>query len=95
MSIVLHTEMAMATFTPSLASATLFALSAYQLFRCQPPTIVPNAEIITENEEFNIGNLSLSSEPSLPPHPLLGMPTGRHICVVTPHLGFQESSSHV
>ncbi|GAB0199455.1 CUB and sushi domain-containing protein 3 [Grus japonensis] len=30
---------------------------AYQLFRCQPPTVVPNAEIITENEEFNIGDV--------------------------------------
>uniref|UniRef100_A0A803VYI3 CUB and Sushi multiple domains 2 n=1 Tax=Ficedula albicollis TaxID=59894 RepID=A0A803VYI3_FICAL len=33
------------------------ALPAFQLFRCQPPTIVPNAEIITENEEFNIGDI--------------------------------------
>uniref|UniRef100_A0A452HNN1 Uncharacterized protein n=1 Tax=Gopherus agassizii TaxID=38772 RepID=A0A452HNN1_9SAUR len=30
---------------------------AYQLFKCHPPTIVPNAEIITENEEFNIGDI--------------------------------------
>lgn len=38
------------------------AFPAFQLFRCQPPTIVPNAEIITENEEFNIGK-------TFPPHP--------------------------
>uniref|UniRef100_A0A8C9LA03 CUB and Sushi multiple domains 2 n=1 Tax=Pavo cristatus TaxID=9049 RepID=A0A8C9LA03_PAVCR len=37
------------------SSFTVF--SAYQLFRCQPPTMVPNAEIITENEEFNIGDI--------------------------------------
>ncbi|ETE68909.1 CUB and sushi domain-containing protein 2, partial [Ophiophagus hannah] len=30
---------------------------AYQLSKCQPPTMVPNAEIITENEDYNIGDI--------------------------------------
>lgn len=58
MAVVLSSEMAVAAFTPTLTPALfLCSLSAYQLFRCQPPTIVPNAEIITENEEFNIGRI--------------------------------------
>lgn len=39
--------------------STLF--SAYQLSRCQPPTMVPNAEIITENDDFNIGIAAMLS----------------------------------
>ncbi|KAJ7417297.1 hypothetical protein BTVI_33368 [Pitangus sulphuratus] len=41
------------------ANGGIFAIYfyAYQLFRCQPPTMVPNAEIVTENEEFNIGDI--------------------------------------
>uniref|UniRef100_A0A672UVJ0 CUB and Sushi multiple domains 2 n=1 Tax=Strigops habroptila TaxID=2489341 RepID=A0A672UVJ0_STRHB len=46
-------------FHSDAANGGIFAIYfyAYQLFRCQPPTIVPNAEIITENEEFNIGDV--------------------------------------
>uniref|UniRef100_A0A8B9RZV4 CUB and Sushi multiple domains 2 n=1 Tax=Accipiter nisus TaxID=211598 RepID=A0A8B9RZV4_9AVES len=46
-------------FHSDAANGGIFAIYfyAYQLFRCQPPTIVPNAEIITENEEFNIGDI--------------------------------------
>ncbi|XP_072466206.1 CUB and sushi domain-containing protein 2 isoform X1 [Notamacropus eugenii] len=35
----------------------VIAFSAYQLSKCPPPTILPNAEVITENEEFNIGDI--------------------------------------
>uniref|UniRef100_A0A6I8P0Q8 CUB and Sushi multiple domains 2 n=1 Tax=Ornithorhynchus anatinus TaxID=9258 RepID=A0A6I8P0Q8_ORNAN len=34
-----------------------FLFSAYQLSKCHPPTILPNAEVVTENEEFNIGDI--------------------------------------
>uniref|UniRef100_A0A8C9FBF7 CUB and Sushi multiple domains 2 n=1 Tax=Pavo cristatus TaxID=9049 RepID=A0A8C9FBF7_PAVCR len=46
-------------FHSDAANGGIFAIYfyAYQLFRCQPPTMVPNAEIITENEEFNIGDI--------------------------------------
>uniref|UniRef100_A0A8C0FU17 CUB and Sushi multiple domains 2 n=1 Tax=Bubo bubo TaxID=30461 RepID=A0A8C0FU17_BUBBB len=46
-------------FHSDAANGGIFAIYfyAYQLFRCQPPTIVPNAEIVTENEEFNIGDI--------------------------------------
>uniref|UniRef100_A0A5F8H623 CUB and Sushi multiple domains 2 n=1 Tax=Monodelphis domestica TaxID=13616 RepID=A0A5F8H623_MONDO len=35
----------------------VITFSAYQLSKCPPPTILPNAEVITENEEFNIGDI--------------------------------------
>ncbi|OWK58649.1 CUB and sushi domain-containing protein 1 [Lonchura striata] len=46
-------------FHSDAANGGIFAIYfyAFQLFRCQPPTMVPNAEIITENEEFNIGDI--------------------------------------
>ncbi|XP_067329772.1 CUB and sushi domain-containing protein 2 isoform X5 [Anolis sagrei] len=46
-------------FYSDAANGGLFAISfyAYQLSRCQPPTMVPNAEIITENEDYNIGDI--------------------------------------
>nr|XP_048681763.1 CUB and sushi domain-containing protein 2 isoform X3 [Caretta caretta] len=46
-------------FHSDAANGGIFAIYfyAYQLFKCRPPTIVPNAEIITENEEFNIGDI--------------------------------------
>lgn len=31
---------------------------AYQLRVCQPPTNIPNAEILTEDDEFEIGNMT-------------------------------------
>lgn len=33
----------------------LFICLAYQLRVCQPPPPVPNAEILTEDDEFEIG----------------------------------------
>ncbi|XP_037683717.1 CUB and sushi domain-containing protein 2 isoform X4 [Choloepus didactylus] len=33
------------------------AFAAYPLTKCPPPTILPNAEVVTENEEFNIGDI--------------------------------------
>ncbi|XP_053123530.1 CUB and sushi domain-containing protein 2 isoform X5 [Hemicordylus capensis] len=46
-------------FYSDAANGGMFAIYfyAYQLSRCQPPTMVPNAEIITENEDFNIGDI--------------------------------------
>ncbi|XP_072836267.2 CUB and sushi domain-containing protein 2 isoform X4 [Pogona vitticeps] len=46
-------------FYSNTANGGLFAISfyAYQLSRCHPPTMVPNAEIITENEDYNIGDI--------------------------------------
>ncbi|XP_062818489.1 CUB and sushi domain-containing protein 2 isoform X3 [Anolis carolinensis] len=46
-------------FYSDAANGGLFAISfyAYQLSRCQPPTMVPNAEVITENEDYNIGDI--------------------------------------
>ncbi|XP_019343511.2 CUB and sushi domain-containing protein 2 isoform X1 [Alligator mississippiensis] len=46
-------------FHSDAANGGIFAIYfyAYQLSRCHPPTIVPNAEIITANEEFNIGDI--------------------------------------
>lgn len=41
-------------------SASVF--SAYPLTKCPPPTILPNAEVVTENEEFNIGTPSQTSK---------------------------------
>ncbi|KAF5910370.1 hypothetical protein HPG69_014602, partial [Diceros bicornis minor] len=35
---------------------------SYPLTKCPPPTILPNAEVVTENEEFNIGTTSQSSK---------------------------------
>ena len=31
---------------------------AYPLTKCPPPTLIPNAEVVTENEEFNIGTIA-------------------------------------
>lgn len=36
----------------------LFIFVAYQLRVCQPPPPVPNAEILTEDDEFEIGKVS-------------------------------------
>uniref|UniRef100_A0A7M4DYW0 CUB and Sushi multiple domains 2 n=1 Tax=Crocodylus porosus TaxID=8502 RepID=A0A7M4DYW0_CROPO len=46
-------------FHSDAANGGIFAIYfyAYQLSRCHRPTIVPNAEIITANEEFNIGDI--------------------------------------
>ncbi|KAH0631151.1 hypothetical protein JD844_005313 [Phrynosoma platyrhinos] len=46
-------------FYSDAANGGLFAIYfyAYQLSRCQPPTMVPNAEVITENEDYNIGDI--------------------------------------
>uniref|UniRef100_A0A8C3UBV4 CUB and Sushi multiple domains 2 n=1 Tax=Catharus ustulatus TaxID=91951 RepID=A0A8C3UBV4_CATUS len=41
------------------ANGGIFAIAfrAFQLSRCQPPTVVPNAEILTESQEFHIGDI--------------------------------------
>ncbi|XP_061452290.1 CUB and sushi domain-containing protein 2 isoform X5 [Rhineura floridana] len=46
-------------FYSDAANGGLFAIYfyAYQLSRCQPPTVVPNAEIITGNEDYSIGDI--------------------------------------
>lgn len=36
---------------------TLSIFIAYQLRVCQPPPPVPNAEILTEDDEFEIGKV--------------------------------------
>ncbi|XP_034269262.1 CUB and sushi domain-containing protein 2 isoform X2 [Pantherophis guttatus] len=50
---------ALMKFHSDAANGGLFAIHfyAYQLSKCQPPTMVPNAEIITENEDYNIGDI--------------------------------------
>ncbi|EPY81832.1 CUB and Sushi multiple domains 2-like protein [Camelus ferus] len=46
-------------FHRDAATGGIFAVtfSAYPLTKCPPPTILPNAEVVTENEEFNIGDI--------------------------------------
>ncbi|KAH0503264.1 CUB and sushi domain-containing protein 2 [Microtus ochrogaster] len=46
-------------FHRDTATGGIFAIafSAYPLTKCPPPTILPNAEVVTENEEFNIGDI--------------------------------------
>ncbi|XP_030679232.1 CUB and sushi domain-containing protein 2 isoform X5 [Nomascus leucogenys] len=46
-------------FHRDAAAGGIFAIafSAYPLTKCPPPTILPNAEVVTENEEFNIGDI--------------------------------------
>ncbi|XP_051688009.2 CUB and sushi domain-containing protein 2 isoform X6 [Oryctolagus cuniculus] len=46
-------------FRHEAATGGIFAIafSAYPLTKCPPPTILPNAEVVTENEEFNIGDI--------------------------------------
>uniref|UniRef100_A0A2K5Z0Z0 CUB and Sushi multiple domains 2 n=1 Tax=Mandrillus leucophaeus TaxID=9568 RepID=A0A2K5Z0Z0_MANLE len=46
-------------FHRDAATGGVFAIafSAYPLTKCPPPTILPNAEVVTENEEFNIGDI--------------------------------------
>ncbi|XP_072863625.1 CUB and sushi domain-containing protein 2 isoform X5 [Chlorocebus sabaeus] len=46
-------------FHRDAATGGIFAIafSAYPLTKCPPPTILPNAEVVTENEEFNIGDI--------------------------------------
>ena len=46
----------------SYINLSAFVFSAYPLTKCPPPTILPNAEVVTENEEFNIGNISRDSK---------------------------------
>ncbi|XP_048671751.1 CUB and sushi domain-containing protein 2 isoform X3 [Marmota marmota marmota] len=41
----------------ALGGIFAIAFSAYPLTKCPPPTILPNAEVVTENEEFNIGDI--------------------------------------
>uniref|UniRef100_A0A8C6YHL2 CUB and Sushi multiple domains 2 n=1 Tax=Naja naja TaxID=35670 RepID=A0A8C6YHL2_NAJNA len=50
---------ALMKFHSDAANGGLFVIHfyAYQLSKCQPPTMVPNAEIITENEDYNIGDI--------------------------------------
>lgn len=43
----------------------VFVFLAYPLTKCPPPTILPNAEVVTENEEFNIGTTSQASSRGL------------------------------
>lgn len=45
-----------------LRGLVCFVFSAYPLTKCPPPTILPNAEVVTENEEFNIGTTSHTIE---------------------------------
>lgn len=40
-----------------MSPVLFFLLIAYQLRVCQPPTSIPNAEILTEDDEFEIGNM--------------------------------------
>ncbi|PNI20363.1 CSMD2 isoform 5 [Pan troglodytes] len=51
-------------FHRDAATGGIFAIafSAYPLTKCPPPTILPNAEVVTENEEFNIGTTSQASK---------------------------------
>ncbi|KAJ6652285.1 hypothetical protein lerEdw1_012753 [Lerista edwardsae] len=58
---------------------------AYQLSRCQPPTMVPNAEIIAENEDFNIGDIIRYR--CLPGYTLVGNEI--LICRLGTHLQFE------
>ncbi|KAG8506888.1 CUB and sushi domain-containing protein 2 [Galemys pyrenaicus] len=46
-------------FHRDAAMGGIFAIAflAYPLTKCPPPTILPNAEVVTENEEFNIGDI--------------------------------------
>ncbi|OXB61989.1 hypothetical protein ASZ78_005406, partial [Callipepla squamata] len=46
-------------FHSDFTTSGFFVLSyhAYQLRVCQPPTNIPNAEILTEDDEFEIGNV--------------------------------------
>ncbi|XP_067863040.1 CUB and sushi domain-containing protein 2 [Heptranchias perlo] len=46
-------------FHSDMAKGGLFVLNfyAYQLRKCRPPVSVPNAEIFTEDEEFEIGDI--------------------------------------
>ncbi|XP_038307699.1 CUB and sushi domain-containing protein 2 isoform X5 [Canis lupus familiaris] len=50
---------ALLKFHRDAAMGGIFAIafSAYPLTKCPPPTILPNAEVVTENEEFNIGDI--------------------------------------
>lgn len=45
-------------FSPKRNQQVLFIFIAYQLRVCQPPPPVPNAEILTEDDEFEIGKVS-------------------------------------
>lgn len=40
-----------------MSAVCVFLFIAYQLRVCQPPTNIPNAEILTEDDEFEIGNV--------------------------------------
>ncbi|XP_013375174.1 PREDICTED: CUB and sushi domain-containing protein 2 isoform X4 [Chinchilla lanigera] len=53
------TNQVLLKFHHDAATGGIFAIafSAYPLTKCPPPTILPNAEVVTENEEFNIGDI--------------------------------------
>ncbi|XP_039692963.1 CUB and sushi domain-containing protein 2 isoform X4 [Pteropus medius] len=53
------TNQVLLKFHRDAATGGIFAIafSAYPLTKCPPPTILPNAEVVTENEEFNIGDI--------------------------------------
>lgn len=38
-------------------NCALFLFIAYQLRVCQPPANIPNAEMLAEDDEFEIGNI--------------------------------------
>lgn len=40
-----------------ISTVCVFLFIAYQLRVCQPPTNIPNAEILAEDDEFEIGNV--------------------------------------
>ncbi|KAK1340237.1 hypothetical protein QTO34_018803 [Cnephaeus nilssonii] len=58
------TNQVLLKFHRDAATGGIFAIafSAYPLTKCPPPTILPNAEVVTENEEFNIGTTSHTIE---------------------------------
>ncbi|XP_069079880.1 CUB and sushi domain-containing protein 2 [Pleurodeles waltl] len=58
-SVQSSTHQVLIRFQSDAANGGLFAIYfyAYQLSKCHPPTSVPNAEILTENEDFKIGDI--------------------------------------
>lgn len=51
------------TTTFENVNCALFLFIAYQLRVCQPPANTPNAKILAEDDEFEIGNIKKKKKP--------------------------------
>lgn len=55
----------MCVYSANVIAIIIFPINrvAFQLKKCPPPPAVPQAEMLTEDDDFEIGNISLIAIP--------------------------------